>query len=220
VEVYFPGYGWIMFDPTPSAGTQIAAGGFSNFSKWLDAARTFWTDWVVSYDFSRQFLLARQLDRGSRQATQDTQRYFRGRYAAIRARIAGLHQRVRQDPQVIPALLVLAVVSALTVVFSSRIVYLWRQALSRSRVRSGRAGPRDVTIVYQRLLDFLASRGVRRTPAMTARQVLAEVHDPALLPVVAEFTGVYEEARFGGSAARLPELYALLNRIQTTDAHR
>jgi len=220
VEVYFPGYGWTSFDPTPSAGTLVAAGGFSNFSKWMDAARTFWTDWVVSYDFSRQFLLARQLDRGTRQATQDTRSYFRARYEAIRNRIKGWHQRLQQDPQVIPAVLVLAVVSMLLVVFRNRIVYLWRQSWSRSRVRSGRASPRDVTLVYQRLLDFLASRGVRRTPAMTARQVLAEVADPALIPVVAAFTEVYEEARFGGATARLPDLYALLGRLQTTDKHR
>jgi len=220
VEVYFPGYGWTTFDPTPSAGTTVAAGGFSNFSKWMDAARTFWTDWVVSYDFSRQFLLARQLDRSTRQATQDTQGYFRTRYEAIRTRIKGLHERLKQDPQVIPAVLVLAVVAVLLVFFRDRILYLWRQSWSRSRVRSGRASALDVTLAYQRLLDFLASRGIRRTPAMTARQVLAQIPDPVLVPVVAAFTEIYEEARFGGSAARLPELYALLSRLQTTGARR
>src|SRR5438445_11208009 len=55
VEAYFPGYGWITFDPTPAAGTISVAAAWGRFSLWMDAFRTFWTDWVVSYDFSRQF---------------------------------------------------------------------------------------------------------------------------------------------------------------------
>lgn len=220
VEIYFPEYGWVTFDPTPSAGTTQTASGFSTFSKWVDAARLFWTDWVVAYDFSRQFILARNLDRGSRQATQDTQNYFRSRYFALRARIAALHHRILLDPALIPAGLVLAVFTVLTLLFWQRIVYLWRQAVSHSRVRSGRASVQDVTLAYQRLLDLLARKGIQRTPSMTARQVLATIQDPALAPAVAAFTEVYEQARFGGVTGRLPELYTLLNRVLTTDKHR
>jgi hypothetical protein len=210
VEAYFPGYGWITFDPTPPAGTMLLAGGFSQFSKWLDAARTFWTDWVVSYDFSRQFLVIQQMNRSTRETSVQTQNYFRRRYLAIRDRLAGWHQQVRENPLVIPAAILLVAAGMLLFMLRERIVYLWRQVLSRRRVRSGRVTAGDVTLAYHRLLALLARRGVPRTPAMTPRQLAAAVHDPVLAPLVWRFTEVYEEARFGGVTGRLPELYQLL----------
>ncbi len=213
VEVYFPGYEWVTFDPTPAAGT-VSSASLGRLSLWLDAMHVFWTDWVVSYDFSRQFLLARQMDRSARRASVETQSYFRSRYRSLRLRIQALHQRLREHRAALPALIMAVFAGMLVLMFWQRLVLGWQQAVSRSRVRSGRAGRRDATVAYERLLDFLARRGFERTPAMTPRELAEEVSDPALKPVVAEFTAVYEEARFGGATTRLPELYALLARAR------
>ena len=56
VEAYFPGYGWITFDPTP--GGEIGTPeGWDRAMLYLDAAESFWREWVISYDFSHQYIL-------------------------------------------------------------------------------------------------------------------------------------------------------------------
>src|SRR5258708_6486535 len=42
VEAYFPEYGWVTFDPTPSGPTAGEAGGLSRMALYLDAAREMW----------------------------------------------------------------------------------------------------------------------------------------------------------------------------------
>src|SRR5580693_7551791 len=48
VEVYFPGYGWQTFDPTPS-GNSGTPQGWGRVALYVDAAASFWREWVVSY---------------------------------------------------------------------------------------------------------------------------------------------------------------------------
>ena len=53
VEVFFPGYGWIAFDPTPGASIQVRTG-WSRIGLYMDAMASFWRDWVVNYDAGHQ----------------------------------------------------------------------------------------------------------------------------------------------------------------------
>jgi hypothetical protein len=57
VEAYFPGSGWIVFDPTPDA-PAVSATLFSRLSQLTDWAELTWNDWVISYDFAHQTVLA------------------------------------------------------------------------------------------------------------------------------------------------------------------
>ena len=214
VEVYFPGHGWISFDPTPAAGTDSGSG-FTQLSKYFDAARTFWNDWIVAYDFSRQFQVFRQMDRGGRQLTNDTRSYFRRQYDDLRLWLTHMHTRLRDDPTLLRMMILLAIGAALGLLAAPRVIGvvggMVREMRSKMRVRSGRASTRDVTVAYEHFLMVMAKRGVRRTPAMTPQ----ELADQSMDPVVREFTIVFEEARYGGSTERLPELYGLLNMIES-----
>ena len=49
VEAYFPGHGWIAFDPTPDA-SMPARTGWSRVMLYVDAMASFWREWVVNYD--------------------------------------------------------------------------------------------------------------------------------------------------------------------------
>jgi len=56
VEVWFPGFGWVTFDPTPpgSAGDAAAAAWFWPGRIWFDALQHRWSKWVLDYDIESQ----------------------------------------------------------------------------------------------------------------------------------------------------------------------
>lgn len=56
VEVYIPEYGWVPFDPTPSAGTQPLqqTGITAQLRDLYDAARMNWMRYVIEYDLDSQ----------------------------------------------------------------------------------------------------------------------------------------------------------------------
>ena len=65
VEAFFPGYGWITFDPTPGAPLGSATG-WDRLSLYVDAMASFWREWVVNYDASHQKSLGEDAMQGSR----------------------------------------------------------------------------------------------------------------------------------------------------------
>jgi len=66
VEVNFPQYGWISFDPTPADPNPLVPGTLDDY---LDAAGLFWNEWVINYDFFHQVRLVSELE-------QDSHRYY------------------------------------------------------------------------------------------------------------------------------------------------
>jgi len=60
VEVWIPGKGWTVFDPTPSRGPGAAPGWHRQLAQGVDFLRYTWYRWVVTYDLGRQLGLARR----------------------------------------------------------------------------------------------------------------------------------------------------------------
>ncbi|MEX0907162.1 MAG: transglutaminase domain-containing protein, partial [Gemmatimonadota bacterium] len=57
VEVYFPGWGWVEFDPTPAGGAAGVAGAGASFGPlrfFLDGIEHRWSKWVLDYDLGTQ----------------------------------------------------------------------------------------------------------------------------------------------------------------------
>src|SRR6516225_5245622 len=82
VEADFPGYGWVAFDPTP-AGPGAEHGPWSRLLLYLDAASSFWREWVVNYDASHQRALGQDALRSTRTATEEMRDWARQKYAMI-----------------------------------------------------------------------------------------------------------------------------------------
>jgi hypothetical protein len=62
---------------------------------------------------------------------------------------------------------------------------------------------------YERMVQYLARRGLRKSGTQTAREFVRVIPDEPLRTRVGQFTDAYESARFGNSsedAVRLPEL--------------
>src|SRR6202795_3104746 len=67
VEAYFPGSGWISFDPTP-AGNLGSPQGWGRAMLYLDAAASFWREWVVRYDSTHQYMVGQSVLSGTRRS--------------------------------------------------------------------------------------------------------------------------------------------------------
>jgi hypothetical protein len=66
VEAWIPGHGWTTFDPTPPDPNSSGLAFLTKLGLYLDAAETFWQQWVVGYDSGQQGSLVDQLQRGAR----------------------------------------------------------------------------------------------------------------------------------------------------------
>jgi protein-glutamine gamma-glutamyltransferase len=207
VEAFFPGYGWIDFDPTPGA-SMMTRTGWNRFALYVDAMASFWRDWVVNYDAGHQQALAVGARSGSRQLVSSIRHWWRRHYETllIAARRSGKAMAV--------APLRWGMFGGLTAIFlllTMNARFLW-QALSRRRLaaRPEKSPRRAATIWYERMMNMVGRRGWRKSPGQTPKEFVRLIEDADVRAKVAEFTRHYESARFDDSvedARRLPELY-------------
>jgi hypothetical protein len=212
VEVYFPTYGWISFDPTPPSGRTSADPSLGRLSIYLDAFRTFWEEWVINYDFMHQATLARQIERGSRAARRDSQRYFSDRYNNLLAFLRGQVESVsgKADRFLIAIGVLVVLVILLTLLGPA--IHFWRRWSLRQRASRGQSRPEDATVIYQALLKLLAEKGIRKTPSQTPREFATRLNAPYQEPV-SRFTGLYLESRWGGNPSAIAQMDSLLKLI-------
>jgi transglutaminase-like putative cysteine protease len=208
VEAYFPGHGWVTFDPTPG-DPDAAAEASSRFMLYLDAGREFWREWIINYDFSHQRRLTYSTTLNVRTKAYRIAAWFHKKYAALLQLAERSRNRVRRAPQGWLAAL-FCLILALAVAVKSRQVY--RALASHRLARHPERAPRScATVWYERALRALARRGWRKQPAQTPAEFVASISDPALRNSLAEFTTHYERARFADSAEdaqRLPQLFS------------
>jgi len=207
VEAYFPGYGWQTFDPTP-AGDVGTPQGWARLSLYLDAAASFWRDWVVSYDSSNQYVLGKAAINTSRGMWEGARLWARAHYTSMLEWARRSQERVENSPRrwtligggIVLALALLANLGRLVRVLHDN----WLRA------NPERSPEQAASLWYQRMARILARRGMQKTEAETAQEFLRKIEDNRLRLPVRRFTAVYESARFGNSAEdarRLPELF-------------
>src|SRR5712691_8527357 len=207
VEAYFPGYGWVTFDPTPG-GTVRSPQGWGRAMLYLDAAASFWREWVVSYDSSHQYVLGQSMLSGTRSSWERARMWARLRYARLMNLARKSQRGVEHSPgrwlgtgiAVTVLLLVLANVARIARMIRTR----------RLRAHPERSPDQAAVMWYERMSRYLARRGVRKTTTQTAQEFVRVIEDERLRIQVARFTDAYESARFGNSpddALRLPDLY-------------
>jgi transglutaminase-like putative cysteine protease len=208
VEAFFPGYGWITFDPTPG-GAIGTPQGWERAMLYLDAASSFWREWVISYDSSHQSVLGQTMLSGTRASVEQVRAWARLRYERL-LNLARRSQRgVEHSPgpwlggSVTVALFLLGLANA------GRISRMIRTR--RLRAHPERSPDQAAAMWYERMARFLARRGVHKSASQTAQDFVRVIEDERLRSRVGHFTNAYEAARFGNSsddALRLPELYA------------
>ena len=172
VEVWFPGYGWVTFDPTPAGGGvgSAAATWFWPGRILLDGMQHRWSKWVLDY--------------GS-----DEQSGLLSRWSGFMTGASS--QSSSQGPTApdsgVPAILILFALALAAVAG-----WLWRR---RDRARLGPA-----TLAYLSLRAACARAGVAVTPGLTPSTLLARVRTerPSAAAPAERVVEIYLRSRWGG----------------------
>jgi len=205
VEAYFPRYGWVAFDPTPATALPVATR-WTRLMLYLDAAREFWREWVVNYDFVHQMDVSRRADEITRGVFQKVDLRWRNFYQSVVQRARRARENI--SPLKVMSWAVVAITMAMVLTNLRRIIQLVRYG--RVAKNPASAPKLAATIWYERMTTEVSKRGWKKMPAQTPAEFVHIIEDPVLRRAVERFTERYQRARFGESvqdATELPELY-------------
>jgi protein-glutamine gamma-glutamyltransferase len=211
VEAYFPGYGWITFDPTPG-GAIASPQGWSRTLLYLDAAASFWREWVVSYDSSHQYALGHSVVTGSRSGLDHARLRVRIAYLRMMNRMRNFQRNGAGKPWWWVTIALGFALIPLLLANLGRIGAMIR--MSRLRQHPERSPERAASMWYQRMEKYLAKRGMQKSPSHTAQEFAQAIEDVHLKHPVQQFTDAYESARFGNSADNARKLPELLEEVE------
>jgi protein-glutamine gamma-glutamyltransferase len=212
VEVFFPGNGWVTFDPTP-AGPDVAGGILSRVEQYLDWLSLTWNEWVISYDFAHQVVLAQNLKTSSRNWSDSLRSWFDKEQQQARSRMKDWefqHSSLRY-------LLPVALVFFLVVLRADMIPELIRRLKVYTQMRVGRSAqtnPQLAARLYSELLHVLNKRGISRLETQTPLEFAAAVADSRVAHPVREFVEIYSQARFGEAPCNAVRLRELMSQVR------
>jgi transglutaminase-like putative cysteine protease len=212
VEVYFPNYGWIAFDPTP-AGDAKRGGMLARLELYWDWFQFAWSEWVVNYDFTHQVALAQNLQKSSRDWSDRARAYSRQKEQQVMQYLLELDRRVESSRYLLPSLLALLI----ALLFYLRGRSIINYAVARWSLRAGHRG--DLTSVlatfeYREMLRLLEKRGWKKGESQTALEFAATIPEMEIAAPVAQLTELYQSARFGDHPARLEQVSATLRSLR------
>jgi hypothetical protein len=215
VEAYFPGYGWLTFDPTPPSDEK-PPGFFAELGHYWDWFELQWSEWVINYDILHQFTLAQNLQRASRSWTERVREAFTNARLAATERLERMQSRVVNTPAALPSSLAISAVLLVVVLLLQpgirrRLMTLWHLRIAPAADMT----PHLATLQYNEMLRLLARRGIRKAADQTPHEFATSLPDGNLAPPVNELTGIYQAARFGGQTTDPKQASTLLNLIQS-----
>ncbi len=197
VEAYFPGTGWVTFDPTPASNEQ--PGFFSRLGLYIDWMELNWNEWVINYDFAHQVQMAQNMQRNTRNWTEAARNWFTLQQVRGKQKLKSWLARSGDITFALPVALAILLVLLRYNVIGIALRKL-RFNLQLRRPSRGSANPQLASRLYSELLRVLAKRGFARKESQTALEFAGALSEPRLAPAVREFTQIYAQARFGGAA--------------------
>jgi hypothetical protein len=215
VEVFFPSYGWLTFDPTPPA-EETVRGGFARFGRYWDWFQLQWSEWIINYDFVHQLTLAQNLQRASRDWTDRLRKDFADARRLATDRLELWQSRALNTAAFLPASLsLLAGICVFVLLLQpkvrQRLMTLWHLRIAPSAGMT----PHVATLQYNEMLRLLSRRGLRKAAGQTPLEFATSLPDENLAVPVHELTAMYHAARFGGQASDPGRAASLLTQIQT-----
>ncbi len=195
VEAYFPGHGWITFDPTPP-GSPTQHGWFAGFGKYWDWFQLKWSEWVINYDFLHQSALVQGVGGKSKEWLSGVQSRASHFYEGLVQRMRILQVRAEKWMWT-PIAITVGLAGLLFLMVGrnlrARIARLW---LLRT---GGEASliPRRASAHYQEMLRLLGRRGFHKHGAATPTEFANSIRQVDLARPISQLTELYQAARFG-----------------------
>ncbi len=208
VEAWIPGHGWTTFDPTPPDPNPPRFALLTKLGLYVDAAQTFWQDWVVSYDIARQGTLSYSVEQRARGLGIRWFDLMAGVDTGWPSRALEWLRRFGLRVAIVLAM------GAVLWIAGPPAIRLARMHLRVRRVRRGQAGTGDATLLYGRMLDIMKRRGYQKPAWFTPAEFAASLPSTGIGPTVAEFTSIYNQWRFGGRTDVAPRLSLLLDQLE------
>jgi transglutaminase-like putative cysteine protease len=212
VEVFFPGYGWITFDPTPP-GNEQRGGMLERISMYWDWFQYAWGEWIINYDFGHQMSLAQSVQKTSRDWGEGARNYYQQKQRQILQLIVKLDKKTEASPYFLPSILVFLVALLIYLRGHSMFGYLMARWSLRAR-SSGNVTASLATLEYREMLRLLERRGWKKSPSQTALEFAAAIPAAEIAAPVAQLTALYQSARFGDRPAPAQQMSALLSAIR------
>jgi protein-glutamine gamma-glutamyltransferase len=207
VEAYFPGNGWIAFDPTPGASLPMRTG-WGRLTFYVDAMASFWREWIVNYDISHQQSLAVTASSRTRELMWALRRWWHRRYHGLLVSARHIGSAASGAPLRWSFSAILMAALLLFGINVPKLLRAWHKF--RLAARPERSPRRAATIWYERMTHTVGRHGWHKSPTQTPEEFVSVIDDAGVRARVAEFTRHYESARFDDSVEdvrRLPELY-------------
>jgi protein-glutamine gamma-glutamyltransferase len=208
VEAWIPGRGWTTFDPTPPDFSTHTLGLFSRFGLYLDAAETFWQQWVVGYDPNHQGTLADRVERTVRRLGVGWGDSLSGAGARWTSDVKGWLRRFGS------AAVVLVLLAYLVWSSGPELLRALRMRRRVQRVRRGEASGADATLLYERMLQVMRRRGYQKPVWFTPLEFARSLPATPMGRAVEEFTAAYNAVRYGGRSDAAPRLSTLLDELE------
>jgi transglutaminase-like putative cysteine protease len=202
VEAFLPDSGWTVFDPTPSAGTTPVLNVWSKLSLYLDAADTFWREWVLRYDLGQQLTLASRVESQARRFRRSG--WMSGLEWISDDGVAAARWLRRWASWLSGA--------ALFMGLAALAIWQLRKSTPVRKARAGRLAPGDATFFYVRMLQMMKRRGYQKPVWFTPQEFAASV-PTGQEDTLERFTAAYYAVRFGGDSAASKEMSAALERL-------
>jgi protein-glutamine gamma-glutamyltransferase len=208
VEAWIDRQGWTTFDPTPPDPGAAGASLWTRALLYVDAAETFWQDWVLSYDLDRQLVLATRMEESGRLFGSSWAEPAASRLRAWRDAVERWGRRFG---------LAAFAVAALGVLLYYAAPGSWRRMRAEWRIRHLARTPAlasDATLLYQRMLRLLGRRGISKPAWVTPTEFAAMLEKSDISDLVIRITGTYQDLRFGALPSAAPRMVALLDQLE------
>jgi transglutaminase-like putative cysteine protease len=214
VEAFFPGFGWLSFDPTPAGSVPVRTG-WSRMRLYVDAAASFWREWIINYDSSHQRTLGKDTASNSRRFFDEARQWMARQHRAMLRSARRAHDHVGSFPvRWLGGVLACAI--GLLVLLNLRRLVRGLRAYGL-RTHPERAPRESAALWYDRMVRRMARLGWRKLPSQTPLDFVAAIQEATLQKKVARFTHAYESARFGKSVNDAQSLPGLFKEITTED---
>ncbi len=212
VEAYFPGTGWVVFDPTPDA-PAVSTSLFSRLSQIADWAELTWNDWVISYDFAHQTALAQSFQVKSRNWRDLGTLWFAEKQRHLKDRLSMWQIHHGLFSYLLPLFLAALLIAARYGWIGTLLRQL-KMALVLRGKNTGVASSQIASRMYSEMLHLMGRHGYARSETQTPFEFAAAVKTPSLSSPINEFTHLYAASRFGGEACDVSRLQQLLGTIR------